>query len=153
MRAGRDLAHPPSPHGEGVSGWLPGWVGTAFRVAIRRRGARESDPPAPGSRGIGHLFYLDDRDRAVIPTTTRHVLVVAVRGDAFAQEADYDLTSAVGLTDQVISALPDFDGRIWFASKAGVLGTVDPVSGAVHVLDLHEGIGNSFAVDRRASTS
>jgi hypothetical protein len=44
----------------------------------------------------GHLFYLDDRDRAVIPTTTRHVLIVAERGDAFAQEADLDLTSAVG---------------------------------------------------------
>jgi hypothetical protein len=112
-------------------------------VAIRRRGARAG---GCGGRGIGHLFYLDDRDRAVIPTTTRHVLVVAVRGDAFAQEADFDLTSAVGLTDQVISALPDFDGRIWFASKAGVVGTMDPASGTLRSLDLHEGIGNSFAV-------
>jgi hypothetical protein len=54
----------------------------------------------------GGYFYLDEDDRAVIPTTTCHVLVVAERGDAFAQEADFDLTAAVGLTDQVISALP-----------------------------------------------
>jgi hypothetical protein len=94
----------------------------------------------------GGYFYLDDRDRAVIPTTTRHVLVVAERGDGFAQEADIDLSSAVGLTDQVISALPDFDGRIWFASTAGVVGTADPATGALHAIDLHEGIGNSFAV-------
>jgi hypothetical protein len=94
----------------------------------------------------GGYFYLDDRDRAVIPTTTRHVLVVAERGDGFAKEADVDLTSAVGLTDQVISALPDFDGRLWFASTAGVVGTADPATGAVHAIDLREGIGNSFAV-------
>jgi hypothetical protein len=71
---------------------------------------------------------------------------VAERGDGFAQEADVDLTSAVGLTDQVISALPDFDGRLWFASTAGVVGTADPATGAVHAIDLHESIGNSFAV-------
>ena len=112
----------------------------------------ELPPRLPGSGNPftnfagGGYFYLDDRDRAVIPTTTRHVLVVALHGDAFAQEGDFDLTGAVGLTDQVISALPDFDGRIWFASKAGVVGTVDPASGAVRALDLHEGIGNSFAV-------
>jgi hypothetical protein len=112
----------------------------------------ELPPRLPGSGNPftnfagGGYFYLDDRDRAVIPTTTRHVVVVALRGDGFAQEADYDLTGAVGLTDQVISALPDFDGRIWFASKAGVVGTVDPANGTVRSLDLREGIGNSFAV-------
>jgi hypothetical protein len=112
----------------------------------------ELPPRAPASGNPftnfagGGYFYLDDRDRAVIPTTTRHVLIVAERRDAFAQEADLDLTTAVGLTDQVISALPDFDGRIWFASKAGVVGTVDPAGGAPRALDLREGIGNSFAV-------
>jgi hypothetical protein len=112
----------------------------------------ELPPRAPASGNPftnfagGGYFYLDDRDRAVIPTTTRHVLIVAERGDAFAQEADLDLTSAVGLTDQVISALPDFGGRIWFASKAGVVGTIDPAGGAPHALDLGEAIGNSFAV-------
>jgi hypothetical protein len=112
----------------------------------------ELPPRLPGSGNPftnfagGGYFYLDDHDRAVIPTTTRHVLVVALRGDAFAQEADFDLTSAVGLTDQVISALPDFDGRIWFASTAGVVGTIDPASGALRSVDLGEGIGNSFAV-------
>jgi hypothetical protein len=74
----------------------------------------ELPPRLPGSGNPftnfagGGYFYLDDRDRAVIPTTTRHVVIVALRDTAFAQEADFDLTSAVGVTDQVISALPDF---------------------------------------------
>src|SRR5213076_2454830 len=34
-----------------------------------------------------------------------------------------------------------------FASTNGVVGTVDPASGAVKSLDTHEKIGNSFAVD------
>jgi hypothetical protein len=94
----------------------------------------------------GGYFYLDNRDRAVIPTTTRHLLVVAERDNRFVRAADVDLSHAVGPADQVISALPDFGGRVWFASKAGVVGTADLRTGTVRAIDLHEGIGNSFAV-------
>ena len=70
----------------------------------------------------GGYFYLDDQDRAIIPTTTRHVLVVAETGDTpgFVQQRDYDLTGVVPSGDKIISALPDWSGRLWFASKAGV---------------------------------
>jgi hypothetical protein len=96
----------------------------------------------------GGYFYLDDRDQAVVPTTTRHVFVIAERpGPAFARVADYDLTGAVGLGDQILSALPDWSGRIWFATKQGVVGTVDPATGGVRAIALHEPIGNSLAVD------
>jgi len=50
--------------------------------------------------------------------------------------------------DQIISALPDWRGRIWFATTKGVVGTIDPGSGAVKVLNLAEAIGNSFSVDQ-----
>jgi hypothetical protein len=99
------------------------------------------------SFGGGGYFYLDDRDRAVIPTTTRHVVVVGEQGNAFVQERDYDATSVVPQGDQIISALPDWSGRIWLASKNGVVATIDPASGGLHALDTHEPIGNSFAVD------
>jgi streptogramin lyase len=58
-----------------------------------------------------------------------------------------DLTGAVPLGDKVISALPDWSGRYWFASSKGVMGTVDPANGAVKSLPLGEDISNSFAVD------
>jgi hypothetical protein len=57
------------------------------------------------------------------------------------------VTAAVPLGDSIISALPDWSGRIWFVSAAGVVGTVDRTSGAVKSLNLAEKIGNSFAVD------
>lgn len=95
----------------------------------------------------GGYFYLDDRDRAVVPTTTRRLYVVATRDAGFELERDYDLTGAVPSGDKIISALPDWSGRYWFASTRGVVGTVDPGSGAIKRLDLAEDIANSFAVD------
>jgi len=96
----------------------------------------------------GGYFYLDEADRAVIPTTSRHVFVVrqTADGSGFALERDYDVTSAVVPGDKIISALPDWSGRLWFVSQQGVVGIVDRVSGAVTALPLRERIENSFAV-------
>ena len=102
----------------------------------------------------GGYFYLDDRDRAVIPTTERHVVVVRETEPAgFALDRDYDLTAAVPGGDAIISALPDYSGRLWFASRDGVVGTADPATGAVRSLATGEPIGNSFAVDADGSVS
>jgi hypothetical protein len=96
----------------------------------------------------GGYFYLDNSDRVVLPTTTRHVWVIGeTPGPGFAVQRDYDLSAAVPPTDAIISALPDWSGRIWFASVAGVVGTIDPASGAVKSMSLGEANGNSFAVD------
>jgi len=111
-------------------------------------------PGTGGSAGIfndfagGGYFYLDDKDRAVIPTTTRHVYVVAeTSAPGFRIERDYDISGALASNDKIISALPDWSGRIWFASVQGVVGAIDPAGGAVETLPLDEGISNSFAVD------
>jgi hypothetical protein len=95
----------------------------------------------------GGYFYLDDKDRAIVPTTTRHLLVVRAGESGFTQEADVDLTSAVPDGDKILSALPDWSGRVWFASTRGVVGTVDLASGQVKSRDTGEPNGNSFAVD------
>jgi hypothetical protein len=98
----------------------------------------------------GGYFYLDDRDRAVIPTTTRHVLVVAqTSSPGFRVDRDYDLTGAVPADDEIISVLPDWDGRIWFATRDGRVGWVSPDTGGITSRELGEPIGNSFAVDRK----
>jgi hypothetical protein len=96
----------------------------------------------------GGYFYLDNQDRAVIPTTTRHIWVVGESGaTGFALERDYDVSAAVPVGDKIESALPDWSGRIWFVSAGGVVGYVDPANGAVHSVDTGESIGNSFATD------
>ena len=116
-------------------------------------------PRVPNSAGNpftdfsgGGYFYLDHRDRVVVPTTTRHVFVIGeTDAPGFELLRDYDLNSALAPTDKVISALPDWRGRIWFASVAGVVGWIDRDSGEVHSRELGERIGNSFAVDERGS--
>jgi hypothetical protein len=113
-----------------------------------RRGSRAAANLFTDFAGGGY-FYLDNRDRAVIPTTLRHVYVGAAdrRRTGFAIERDYDLSTVVLPGDKIISALPDWSGRLWFASTNGVVGTVDPKTGAVRSRPLGERIANSFAVE------
>jgi hypothetical protein len=109
-------------------------------------------PRQPGGGNVfndfagGGYFYLDDHDRAVIPTTTRHVYVVSHTDTAFTLEHDYDLTAAIPTGDKLVSALPDFSGRLWFVSQNGVVGYVDTATGGLQYLDLREKVTNSFAV-------
>ena len=118
--------------------------------------ATYSLPPAGSFGGFqdfsgGGYFYLDDRDRAIIPTTTHHIFVVALAhgasGTALSLARDYDLTSTIPDTDKTTSCLPDWSGRIWFITLHGVVGIVDPGSGSVQAISLGEDIENSFAVD------
>jgi len=96
----------------------------------------------------GGYFYLDERDRAIIPTTTRHIYVVAQTPEpGFRLERDYDVSGTLASDDKIISALPDWSGRIWYASINGRVGVLDPRTGATRVFDTGEPIGNSHAVD------
>ncbi len=97
-------------------------------------------------------FYLDDRDRAVVATTDRRVLVVDTadaEGDAdLTTAASYDLSDRVPADDCPVSVVPDWAGRIWFATEQGRVGTVAPGTGRVRVLELEERVANPLAVDR-----
>ena len=98
----------------------------------------------------GGYFYLDHLDRVVTPTNTRQIWIVAETDDpvGFTLERVHDLTGVVPLGDSVISVLPDWSGRLWFATVQARVGTIDPESDAVQVTTLDgEAIGNSFAVD------
>src|SRR3989441_1855191 len=79
----------------------------------------------------GGYFYLDQSNRAVIPTTTGQIWVVGETsgpsGPGFSLQRAYDVGASMTSEDQIISALPDWSGRIWFATTKGVVGTVDPV--------------------------
>lgn len=97
-------------------------------------------------------FYLDESDRAVVATADRHVLVVETAdagGDAdLTTRADLDLTGQVPGDDCVVGLAPGGHGRIWFATRAGLVGAVDAVDpGAAAVVALDEQVDNSLAVD------
>lgn len=95
----------------------------------------------------GAYFYLDNHDRAIIPTNTGEILVVAVQGDRLVRQHSYDLTPAIG-TSGIVSALPDWSGLLWFAAKDGTVGTLDMANGHIATHDLDgEQIANSIAVD------
>ncbi|WP_406864567.1 hypothetical protein ABZO31_30615 [Streptomyces sp. HUAS MG47] len=113
----------------------------------------------------GAYFYLDDRDRVVLADSRQHVLRIA-HGQApdgtwsFTVEDDWDLTSHVphdcvswtnlfpsGVCDPVTSVMPDWLGRIWWVTRLGRVGTVDPATGTLKSLRLPgEEIQNSFSV-------
>ena len=112
-------------------------------------------PNAPGTQEYqnftgGGYFYLDPQDRIVVATKTDHIYVLnqGPDGNTLTLEHDYDLTSVLDEdTERISSALPDFDGLIWFISKTnGKVGTLDPKTGDLQIKTTGEEIQNSFAV-------
>jgi hypothetical protein len=115
-------------------------------------------PTAPNTPGTqeyqnftgGGYFFLDAKDRIWVPTKTDHIYVLNQGGDGntLTLEQDFDLTSVLDVnTERISSALPDFNGLIWFVSKAnGKVGTLNTKTGALKVKTLGEEIENSFAV-------
>src|SRR5262249_48602866 len=97
----------------------------------------------------GGSSSLDHHDRAVVPTTDRHILVVSITaGPGFKVDADYDMSSQVPPGEGIVSVLPDWHGLLWFVTRHGTVGTIDRSSGRVKTKRLSgEGISNAFAVD------
>ena len=102
----------------------------------------------------GGYFYLDNRDRLVVATKTNHIYVLGqtADGSAFKLVGDYDLSSRLNPdSERISSALPDFQGKIWFVAKqSGKVGTLDRKSREIRILRLNETIQNSLTVDRNA---
>jgi len=59
----------------------------------------------------------------------------------------FDVSSEVPAKDCVIALMPDWAGLIWFVTQDGRVGTVDPGTSDVQVVDLDEEVYNSLAVD------
>ena len=106
--------------------------------------------------GYGNAYMsLDDHDRAVV-TQTDHVLVFEQTGPMdkpqFKDPIDYDLSPWVSSqefpNDNIMSLMPDWQGRLWFATRhSGLVGVFDPVTETVlGTLRLGGEISNSFAM-------
>ena len=99
----------------------------------------------------GGYFYLDERDQAVVGTYDRHILTVRTAAESGEPELtvvrDVDLNGVVPRNDKLISALPDWSGRLWFVSVRGVIGTISADGQTIRSIATGEKVGNSFAVD------
>jgi hypothetical protein len=103
------------------------------------------------SDSSGAYFYLDDHNRAVVADASQHIQRIAFSKDAsgswsFTQVNDWDLSRYLphdcttytnplpkGSCDPVTGVLPDWHGLMWWISRYGRVGTLDPRTGRVHV--------------------
>ncbi|OKK23308.1 hypothetical protein AMK09_08525 [Streptomyces sp. CB02488] len=113
----------------------------------------------------GAYFYLDNQDRVVLADSRQHIQRIAHEQAPdgswrFVVDDDWDLTGQVphdcvswtnlypsGTCDPVTSVMPDWQGRIWWVTRLGRIGTVDPQTSAIRSVQLPgEEIQNSFSV-------
>lgn len=113
----------------------------------------------------GAYSYLDNEDRLVLADSRQHIVRLAHEQSAdgswrFRVTDDWDLTGQVphdcvswtnlypsGTCDPVTSVMPDWQGRIWWVTRQGRVGTVDPAVGTIKSVQLPgEEIQNSFSV-------
>jgi hypothetical protein len=93
----------------------------------------------------GGYFYLDNHDDVVTGTTTRHIYVIAERGNGFTLKHDYDLSSILQPNEEFTSQIPDAHGLLWFTARQdGVVGTLNFTTGQVHVIRLGSGSQNEI---------
>ena len=122
----------------------------ASKVLPRRDLLTTSPTKLFGDFTGGGYFYLDEQDRAVLATTNRHMLTVTTSDADGAPKLttvrDVNLNGYVKRRDKIISALPDWSGRLWFVTVDGVVGTIDRDDASVRILRTGEHVGNSFAI-------
>ncbi|MFI0169593.1 hypothetical protein [Streptomyces sp. NPDC017095] len=111
-------------------------------------------PIAKGSLLGGVYAYLDHEDRLVVVDGDRNLLRIAHRKKA---DGGWELYVASTLSlapgvpegDSVTGLAPDWQGRVWFATGGGVVGTANEATGTVRSLMLPAG----ERVDNSISTS
>lgn len=116
----------------------------------------------------GAYLFLDDHERVVFADSRYRVQRLAARQVdgrwRFALEKSWDLKRHVphdcqnydnwfadGPCDMVTTVMPGPDGRYWWTTRYGLVGTLDPSSGAVRKVRLRgEEIQNALAMDASA---
>lgn len=115
----------------------------------------------------GAYMFLDDKDRLVFANSRQVVqrIVAQEKNGKWTLEVDrqWDLKPYVpfnclnwnnwfpsGECDKVTTVMPDHQGRYWWTTRNGRLGTLDPDSGKVSAIRLKdEEIQNALAMDSR----
>ncbi|MEV5709548.1 hypothetical protein [Actinoallomurus sp. NPDC052274] len=108
---------------------------------------------AKGSSVLGGVYaYLDDKDRLVLVDGDHDLVRIghhqAADGSWRLQvDGSLSLAGAMSGDDSVIGISPDWQGRVWFATANGVVGTADDRTGVVRTISLPAGetIANSIS--------
>jgi hypothetical protein len=96
----------------------------------------------------GTYFYLDRNDVAYVLTTDKQIWRIQVGADSLTKVGSYDVSPQVPGGDCVVATMPDWSGRIFFATQQGRVGVVDPATGQAKTMQFAgEGIFNSLAGD------
>ena len=101
---------------------------------------------------LGGVYgYLDDRDRVVVADGSNSILRVAhrrtPRGWQLFIDDRVDLGRHIPAGDAVTGLAPDWQGRVWFATTNGVIGTVDAKRRVASMrLPRGEKLGNGLSV-------
>ncbi|MDH3007064.1 MULTISPECIES: hypothetical protein [Gordonia] len=107
---------------------------------------------------LGGVYgYLDDRDRVVVADGSGSVLRVAHRKTASGWRVyvddRVDVSDHIPAGDAITGLAPDFDGRIWFATTRGVVGTVDGDKRVRSTrLPTGEALGNGLSIRRSGAS-
>lgn len=115
----------------------------------------------------GAYFYLDNHDRVVVADSRQQIRRIPVIKDeadqwVFGQEEHWDMRAYVpndcqhydnwwptGECDAITSVMPDSGGRIWWVTRAGRYGYLDPNTGQVQHAHFHEEVQNGMASDEK----
>ncbi|HWV25688.1 MAG TPA: hypothetical protein VNZ66_00575, partial [Aeromicrobium sp.] len=98
----------------------------------------------------GTYFFLDADDVAYPTTGRRSIMKIAINDDGSQTQMDeWSLTSVIPGGDCLIATMPDYDGRIWFFTQSGIVGTLDQAGGSIRATHLPDGeeVTNSVAND------
>ncbi|WP_236653566.1 hypothetical protein [Streptacidiphilus melanogenes] len=102
-----------------------------------------------GSLFGGVYAYLDASNALVVVDGDDDLLRIGhhLSGGAWSLTVDRStsLAGAIPSGDAIVGLSPGWDGRIWFATAGGVIGTVDTPTGAVRTLVTGEGVANSIS--------
>ncbi len=99
----------------------------------------------------GGYFHLGRNDEPIIALADRTIkifdLIESNGKPAWRVKKSYDLNTHLPQTAAVTDAMPDWQGRIWFVTREGIVGYVEPDNSAVRTIILEgEEIENSLAI-------
>ncbi|MFD7411131.1 hypothetical protein [Kitasatospora purpeofusca] len=102
-----------------------------------------------GSLFGGVYAYLDHTDALVLVDGGNNLLRIGHHPTADGWELTVDestpLGAAVPAGDSITGLSPGWNGRVWFATGGGTIGTVDTTTGAVRTISTGEGVQNSIS--------
>ena len=107
----------------------------------------------------GSYFYLNNLDQPVVATADHHLITYELlkgkKAYAFSPVSDIDLNASIvagqptfaASGDSILSALPDFNGNVWFVTTGGLVGALNPATKISQTVRLaNEGITQSFSM-------